>query len=445
MRETEQNHAERIARGEETVAVVGLGYVGLPVALAFARIGGRVVGFDTDARKIGQYRSGRDPSGEMGDRAVRESGIHFTSDEKTLREAGFIVVAVPTPVQPNHSVDLSCLAGACEIIGRNIAKGAIVVFESTVYPGVTEDYCVPILEKASGLQCGADFAAGYSPERINPGDKAHTFENIRKVVAGINDDVAGRIAGVYALVVKAGVHLVSNIRTAEAIKVVENTQRDINIAYMNECAMLFRQMGIDTREVLGGMSTKWNALNFTPGLVGGHCISVDPYYLISEAERIGFRTELMAVSRRINERMSGYIAEEILREFALANKKIKNARIAVLGITYKENCSDLRNSKAAQMVRALQAYGADVLVCDPVADPEEVRTAFGFSFSKIDELRAVDCVVLAVTHKAFKALSVAGLKEQCAGRKDEEDILFDIKGFFNRKAALEAGFRYISL
>ena len=445
MKEIGRNHAERILSGAEAVAVVGLGYVGLPVALAFAKLGARVIGFDTSAEKIRHYLSGQDPTGEMGGDAVRESGIQFTDDEKALQESGFIVVAVPTPVLPDHCVDLSCLESACNIIGRNIGKGAVVVFESTVYPGVTENFCVPLLEQSGGLKCGVDFAVGYSPERINPGDKTHTFETICKVVSGINDGIAAQIAAVYALVITADVTCVSSIRTAEAIKVVENTQRDINIAYMNECAMLFRRMGITTREVLDGMATKWNALHFTPGLVGGHCISVDPYYLIGEAERIGFRPELMSVSRRINETMSEYVVNEILREFAFANKKIRNAKIAVLGITYKENCSDLRNAKAAEIVRSLQGYGAQVFVCDPVADAEQVQQAFGIPLSAIGDLRGVDCFVFAVAHEAFNTLTEAGLKELCAGRADEQDILFDAKNFLSREAARSAGFRYLAL
>lgn len=414
---------------ETALGVVGLGYVGLPLAVAFARKGIRVIGFDVNARKIANYQAGLDPTGELGGEAVRESAIQFTDDERQLRQADFYIVAVPTPVHADHTPDLSPLESASEIVGRNLHRGAVVVYESTVYPGATESVCVPILERASGLKCGEDFKVGYSPERVNPGDKVHRLETIRKIVSGMDAQSRKTIGDVYGIVVEAGVHPVSSIKTAEAIKVVENSQRDINIAFMNELAMMLDKMEIDTNEVVDGMNSKWNALGFRPGLVGGHCIGVDPYYLAFEAERLGYHSRMILEGRAINESMGIYVADKTIQQLCLAGAAPAKARVAVLGLTFKENCTDIRNSKAADIIRRLEEYGITPTVVDPWADPEEVYRVYGMELTALDQVWDMDCLVLAVAHKQFHALT----PEQLAAMyRDDgtQKVLIDVKGIY---------------
>ena len=340
---------EKLKRGQEKLALVGLGYVGMPIAVAFAKKGLKVIGFDNNQAKIEQYRSGKDPTKEIGDEDIQKSMVYFTSNENELKKARFIIVAVPTPVNIDHTPDLSPVEKASAIIGRNLVKGSIVVYESTVYPGVTEDVCIPILEHESGLKCGVDFKVGYSPERINPGDKVHALKNIRKIVSGMDEESLKVIRGVYNLVIEAGTFPVSSIKTAEAIKVVENSQRDINIAFMNELAMVFDRMGIDTNEVVDGMNTKWNALGFRPGLVGGHCIGVDPYYFTYEAEKLGYHSQIILNGRIVNDSMGAFIADAAIRKMIEAGQAPQKSRVVILGLTFKENCPDIRNSKVGAL------------------------------------------------------------------------------------------------
>lgn len=347
---------EEIVERKEKIALVGLGYVGMPLAVAFAKTAD-VIGFDVNAAKIEMYRSGIDPTHEVGDEAIRSASVRFTSDEVELQKAKFLIVAVPTPVNQDKTPDLTPVISASEVVGRNLMPGAIVVYESTVYPGVTEDICVPILEKESGLKCGADFKVGYSPERINPGDKIHRLENIRKIVSGMDAESLEEIKNIYDLVIEVGTYPVSSIKTAEAIKVVENSQRDINIAFMNELAMVFDRMGIDTNEVVDGMNTKWNALGFRPGLVGGHCIGVDPYYFVYEAEKLGYHSQIILAGRKVNDGMGAFVADAAIKEMVLAGKSPKNAKVAIFGLTFKENCPDTRNSKVEDIIFRLKEYG----------------------------------------------------------------------------------------
>ena len=398
------NVYQDLLNGKSKLALVGLGYVGMPIAVAFAKKV-PVIGFDLNQEKIEKYREGHDPTGEVGDAAIRETSVDFTSDETRLKEAAFIIVAVPTPINSDKTPDLAPVEGASVTVGRNLTKGAIVVYESTVYPGVTEDICVPILEKESGLKCGSDFYVGYSPERINPGDKAHRLENIKKIVSGMNTETMEEIAKVYELVIKAGVHRASSIKVAEAAKVVENSQRDINIAFMNELAMVFDRMDIDTHEVIEAMNTKWNALGFYPGLVGGHCIGVDPYYFVYEAEKLGYHSQIILAGRKINDDMAGYVADVIIKQLVLANKKVKQSKVLILGITFKENCPDTRNSKVNDIIQRLNEFGIQPLVSDPYADPADAKREYGVDLVDWENVRDVDCVVFAVAHNSFKTIS----------------------------------------
>ena len=366
------NLYEEIVKKKEKIAVIGLGYVGLPLAVAFAKKA-KVIGFDLNSKKIELYKAGIDPTHEVGDEAIKDTTVEFTADEARLKEAKFHIVAVPTPINLDKTPDLASVEEASRIIGRNLASGSIVVYESTVYPGVTEDICTPILEEESGLKCGTAFKIGYSPERINPGDKVHTLEKITKIVAGMDEETLEEIAKVYELIIEAGVYKASSIKVAEAAKVAENSQRDLNIAFMNELAMVFDQMGIDTKEVIMAMNTKWNALNFYPGLVGGHCVGVDPYYFINEAEKIGYHSQLILTGRKINDGMGKFIADKVIKTLVLANKVVKQAKVVILGLTFKENCSDIRNSKVIDMIKRLREYGLDPIVVDPVADSEEAK------------------------------------------------------------------------
>jgi UDP-N-acetyl-D-galactosamine dehydrogenase len=402
---------EKIKSGEEKISVIGLGYVGMPIAVAFARKGVRVIGFDVNKAKIELYKSGIDPTKEVGDEAIKKTTVDFTDNEKMLMKAKFHIVAVPTPINSDHTPDLKSVTGASELLGRNLTKGSIVVYESTVYPGVTEDICIPILEKESGLKCGVDFKVGYSPERINPGDKIHRLENICKIVSGIDEDSLHEIKNIYDLVIEVGTYPVSNIKTAEAIKVVENSQRDINIAFMNELAMVFDRMGIDTNEVVDGMNTKWNALGFRPGLVGGHCIGVDPYYFTYQAEKLGYHSQIILNGRIVNDSMGKYVADSAIKKMIEAGQAPKHSKVVILGLTFKENCPDLRNSKVYDVIKRLNEYDINPVVVDPWANDDEAKHEYNITLAKLEEVTDADCVIVAVAHNEFKALGLDAVKK----------------------------------
>lgn len=434
----------KIIKREEKISIVGLGYVGLPIAVKFAEKVD-VIGFDLNAHKIEQYKNGIDLTNEVGDEVINQTTLDFTSDENRLREAKFHIIAVPTPVNADKTPDLSPVEGASTIVGRNLTKGSIVVYESTVYPGVTEDICIPILEKESGLKCGVDFKVGYSPERINPGDKVHRLENITKIVSGMDADNLEEIAKVYELVIKAGVYKASSIKVAEAAKVVENSQRDINIAFMNELAMVFDRMGIDTNEVVEAMNTKWNALRFYPGLVGGHCIGVDPYYFVYEAEKLGYHSQIILSGRKINDGMGAFVADAIIKKLVLAGKTVKNSKVVILGITFKENCPDTRNSKVEDIINRLNEYGIKPVVVDPQADAADAKHEYGVDLVGLDTIKDADCVVFAVAHNEFKAMrmqQIDGLFKDCP---NEEKVIIDVKSIFNKSKIEKIGYSYWNL
>lgn len=422
---------QKLINQEENLSLVGLGYVGMPIAVAFAGKGLNVIGFDSNNEKIGLYKSGIDPTKEVGDEAINKTTVEFTSDENRLKAAKFHIVAVPTPVNTDHTPDLTPVIGASEVVGRNLVSGAIVVYESTVYPGCTEDICIPILERESGLKCGVDFKVGYSPERINPGDKKHRLENIRKIVSGIDAESLNEIKNVYDLVIEAGTYPVSNLRTAEAVKVVENSQRDINIAFMNELAMVFDRMDIDTNEVVDGMNTKWNALGFRPGLVGGHCIGVDPYYFTYEAEKLGYHSQIILNGRIVNDRMGKYVADVAVRKMIEAGQAPKNSKVAIFGLTFKENCPDTRNSKVYDIIRELEEYGIKPTVVDPWASERDAMNEYGMELTKLDDVIEVDCIIVAVAHDEFKELKLEQIKELYkTGIPDDQKVLIDVKGLY---------------
>ncbi len=431
---------EKIVNGEEKLSLVGLGYVGMPIAVAFSKKV-KVVGFDLNAKKIELYKSGVDPTNEVGDDAIKSCTVDFTADETKLREAKFHIVAVPTPVNDDHTPDLTPVEGASEILGRNLTKGSVVVFESTVYPGVTEEVCVPILERESGLKCGADFKIGYSPERINPGDKVHRLETIKKIVSGMDGETLDTVAKVYELVVEAGVHRAESIKVAEAAKVIENSQRDINIAFMNELSIIFNKMGIDTKSVLEAAGTKWNFLKFYPGLVGGHCIGVDPYYLTYKAEELGYHSQIILSGRRINDDMGKYVAENTVKNLIKADASIKNAKIAILGFTFKENCPDTRNTRIIDIYNELREYGITPIIADPEADADEAKRLYGIEFVDINDIKDCDAVILAVAHEQFKAVSMADF-EKMFKHNENANVLVDIKGLLDRKEYENAGYIY---
>ncbi len=454
------NLYEKIVQKQDKLAVIGLGYVGLPIAVAFARKVD-VIGFDVNQAKIERYKEGIDPTKEVGNEAIANTTVDFTSCETRLREARFHIVAVPTPVNNDHTPDLTPVESASEILGRNLTKGSIVVYESTVYPGVTEDICVPILEKNSGLKCGKDFKVGYSPERINPGDKVHRLETIVKIVSGMDEEALDTIAKVYELVVKAGVYRAESIKVAEAAKVIENSQRDINIAFMNELSIIFNKMGIDTQAVLKAAGTKWNFLNFYPGLVGGHCIGVDPYYLTYKAEQIGYHSQIILSGRKINDDMGKYVAENTVKKMIKANKQINGSRVAIFGVTFKENCPDVRNTKVIDIIKELEEYGIEVKVVDPVADKDDLWREYKIVPCKTDELADLDTIIVAVPHEEFKCFKLEDLKKMyrktinvdlmdevaattdIAERNiDSRYVLIDVKGIFNREEAEKLGYLY---
>ena len=432
---------EKIVNGEEKISLVGLGYVGMPIAVAFSKKV-KVVGFDLNAKKIELYKNGIDPTNEVGDDAIKACTVEFTADESKLKEAKFHIVAVPTPVNDDHTPDLTPVEGASTIVGRNLTKGSIVVYESTVYPGVTEDICIPILEKESGLKCGVDFKVGYSPERINPGDKVHRLETIVKIVSGMDEESLQEIAKVYELVVEAGVHRAESIKVAEAAKVIENSQRDINIAFMNELSIIFNKMGIDTQSVLRAAGTKWNFLKFFPGLVGGHCIGVDPYYLTYKAEQLGYHSQIILSGRRINDDMGKYVAESIVKNLIKADVAIKNAKVAILGFTFKENCPDTRNTKIIDIYNELKEYGITATVADPCADSDEAKHLYGMEFVDMNTITDCDAVILAVAHEEFKGLTQADFDKMFKSGDNNTKVLADIKGLLNRKEYEAAGYNY---
>ncbi len=427
---------------KENLSVVGLGYVGMPIAVAFADKGINVIGFDLNKAKIDLYRSGVDPTHEVGDEAIRTTTMEFTADETRLRDAKFHIVAVPTPVNTDHTPDLSPVIGASEIVGRNLAKGSIVVYESTVYPGVTEDVCIPILERESGMTCGVDFKVGYSPERINPGDKVHRLENICKIVSGMDASSLDEIKKVYDIVIEVGTYPVSTIKTAEAIKVVENSQRDINIAFMNELAMVFDRMGIDTNEVVDGMNTKWNALGFRPGLVGGHCIGVDPYYFTYEAEKLGYHSQIILNGRIVNDGMGKFVADAAIKQMIAVGQAPKKSKVVILGLTFKENCPDTRNSKVADIVQRLGEYGISPVVVDPWASAADAMHEYGVTLASMEEARDADCVIVAVAHNEFKALALEDIKKLYKTSPDNEKVLIDVKGIYKVADLDASGMKY---
>lgn len=428
-----------LRNGKTKLSLVGLGYVGMPIAVEFAKHV-PVIGFDINEAKVEQYRRGVDPTNEVGDEAVASTSVEFTSDPARLEEARFHIVAVPTPVNQDKTPDLTPVEGASRTLGRHLRPGSIVVYESTVYPGVTEDVCVPILEEESGLRCGVDFKVGYSPERINPGDRVHTLTTIRKIVSGMDEEALAEIRAVYDIVIAAGTYPVSTIKTAEAIKVVENSQRDINIAFMNELAMVFDRMGIDTSEVVDGMNTKWNALGFRPGLVGGHCIGVDPYYFTYEAERLGYHSQIVLAGRKVNDGMGEFVADAAIRQMVLAGLAPARARVGVLGITFKEDCPDVRNSKVEDILKRFRQYGIDPAVCDPWADAADARGSYGVGLVGMGDMRDLDCLVVAVAHRQFRELPPDGYKAMFAEGPDDRKVLVDVKSVLDK--AEFAGYRY---
>lgn len=428
---------------EESLALVGLGYVGMPIAHAFAKKGINVIGFDLNKEKIELYKAGVDPTNEVGDEEIKNTKIQFTADETELKKAKFIIVAVPTPVNTDHTPDLTPVIGASEIVGRNLVSGAIVVYESTVYPGCTEDVCIPILEKQSGLKCGKDFKIGYSPERINPGDKVHRLENIHKIVSGIDQESLAEIKAVYDIVIEAGTYSVSNLRTAEAVKVVENSQRDINIAFMNELAMVFDRMQIDTNEVIDGMNTKWNALGFRPGLVGGHCIGVDPYYFTYEAEKLGYHSQIILNGRIVNDHMGAYVADAAIKNMIKAGQAPKKSKVIILGLTFKENCPDTRNSRVEDIIKQLSKFGIESEVVDPWANEEDAIREYGVRLTRLEDVRDADCVIVAVAHDEFKKLSLTDIKKLYGEKTaDQEKVLIDVKGLYDVEELKNSGMQW---
>ena len=432
---------EQLTEKKAKLSVVGLGYVGMPIAVAFSQKLD-VIGYDSNARKIALYRGGKDPTREVGDEVIASSSVEFTSDAERLREASFHIIAVPTPVNPDNTPDLAPVESASRAVGKRLAKGSVVVYESTVYPGVTEDVCVPILERESGLVCGRDFKVGYSPERINPGDKKHRLESIVKIVSGCDAETLDTVARVYELVCLAGVHRAESIRVAEAAKVIENSQRDINIAFMNELSIIFDRMGIDTHSVLRAAGTKWNFLPFTPGLVGGHCIGVDPYYLTYCAEKLGYHSQVILAGRRINDGMGRYVAQCAVKRLIAAHRPIKGARVAILGLTFKENCPDTRNTRVMDIIEELREYGIEPIVCDAQASPEEVKSASGIELMPLDAVRGMDAVIISVAHDEYRALQPDVIAAFFAKRDGAPPVLIDVKGILDRSLYEGLGYSY---
>ena len=430
--------------GTEKLALVGLGYVGMPIAVEFAKHID-VIGFDINSKRVNEYKNGIDATNEVGE-AIKSTTVDFTDDPARLKEARFIIVAVPTPVNDDNTPDLKPVEGASRTVGQNLTPGTIVVFESTVYPGVTEDICIPIIEKESGLKCGVDWKIGYSPERINPGDRVHTLTSIRKVVSGMDDESAQEIQKVYDIVIKAGTFMVSNIKTAEAVKVVENSQRDINIAFMNEIAIICDKLKIDTDEVLAGMNTKWNTLGFKPGLVGGHCIGVDPYYLTNAAEKLGYHSRIILNGRKVNDSMGAFVADSAIKEMIEAGMAPKKATVVILGITFKENCPDTRNSRVVDIVNRLKEYDINPVVTDGWADAAVAKHEYGVDLVPFEEIPKADCVIVAVGHNEFRSMSMMQLKNLFKSElADDEKVLVDVKSLYRMDELKASGMRLLSL
>lgn len=433
------NVYEKIISGKGKLSLIGLGYVGMPIAVAFSKKIS-VIGFDLNAKKIELYKSGIDPTREVGNETIAKCNVEFTSDAERLKEAIFHIVAVPTPVNEDHSPNLEPVECASHIVGKNLRKGSIIVYESTVYPGVTEEICIPILEKESGLKCGVDFKVGYSPERINPSDKVHRLETITKIVSGIDEEALDIVAKIYELVVEAGVYRAESIRVAEAAKVIENSQRDINVAFMNELSIIFNKMGIDTQSVLKAAGTKWNFLNFTPGLVGGHCISVDPYYLTYCAEKIGYHSQVILSGRRINDGMGKFVAENLVKKLVACDVPLKKARVVILGLTFKENCPDIRNTRVIDIIHELKEYGIFPLVVDPEVDTEDAKKNYDLNLIKVEEVHNAEAVILAVSHKEF--LNMTSEQVDALYGLNRKKVLLDIKGIFDKNEYETKGYLY---
>lgn len=435
------NMYEEIVSKKEKISLIGLGYVGLPIAVAFAKKVD-VIGFDISNDKVELYKNGFDPTKEVGDEAVKKTNVLFTSNPEDIKQARFHIVAVPTPVRDDHTPDLTPVKSASITVGQNLTKGSIVVYESTVYPGVTEDICIPILEEESGLKCGVDFKVGYSPERINPGDKVHRLETIVKVVSGMDEESLDIIAKVYELVVDAGVYRAESIKVAEAAKVIENSQRDINIAFMNELSMIFNRLDIDTKAVLKAAGTKWNFLNFFPGLVGGHCIGVDPYYLTYKAEQVGYYSQIILSGRKINDGMGKYVVENLIKSLIKADVSVKNAKIAILGFTFKENCPDTRNTRIIDIVTELNDYGIHPMIVDPVADIYEAKHEYNLSFNDVKDIKEMDALVFAVGHDEFKSFSSEQISQMFKDVDNTSKVLIDVKGILDKTYFTDLGYRY---
>ena len=435
------NIYEGLISGKEKLALVGLGYVGMPIAVEFAKHI-PVIGFDINEKRVEEYKNGIDSTNEVGE-AIKNTKVEFTADPKKLKEARFIVVAVPTPVNPDNTPDLRPVEGASKLVGQNLTAGTIVVFESTVYPGVTEDICVPIIEKESGLKCGEDWKIAYSPERINPGDRVHTLTTIKKIVSGMDEETCREVKKVYDIVIKAGTFPVSTIKTAEAVKVVENSQRDINIAFVNEVAMICDKMGIDTDEVIAGMNTKWNALGFKPGLVGGHCIGVDPYYLTNAAEKLGYHSQIILNGRKVNDSMGAFVADAAIKQMIEAGMAPKKSTVLILGITFKENCPDTRNSKVVDIINRLKEYDINPIVADDWADKEIAKHEYGVDLVEFNNLPKADCVIVAVGHNEFRSMSTMQLKELFKDNlPDEEKVLIDVKSLYRQDELVASGMKF---
>ncbi|MBU6081838.1 nucleotide sugar dehydrogenase [Allobacillus halotolerans] len=432
----------KIQSKQEKIAVIGLGYVGLPLAVELAKHFD-VIGFDVNESKLQKYRGGIDVTDEVGDEGIQQTTMEFTSDENRIKEAKFIIVSVPTPINVDKTPDLSPVTGASETIGRNLTKGSIVVYESTVYPGTTEEICIPILEKESGLTYGEDFKAGYSPERINPGDKINTLTKITKIVSGSDEEALEEVSSLYGSIIKAGVHEAESIKVAEAAKVIENSQRDINIAFMNELSMVFNKMDIPTKQVLRAAGTKWNFLKFTPGLVGGHCIGVDPYYFTYKAEQLGYHSQIILAGRKINDDMGKYVASNIIKKMIHAKQDVSKAKVAIMGLTFKEDCGDVRNTRVIDIIDELKDYEIDVVVHDPMADKEEVKREYGIDLVDKSEIKDVDAIVVAVGHQLFSNYNLDNFDKLY--KNPNKKVLIDIKEILDRDEATNRGYHYWSL
>ncbi|MGX7350116.1 nucleotide sugar dehydrogenase [Dolosicoccus paucivorans] len=433
---------QQLLNKQTKLSVVGLGYVGMPIAVAFAKKVD-VIGYDYNAQKIDSYLQGTDPTNEVGDQAIKETTMTFTNDPSLLKEALFHIVAVPTPINLDKTPDLTPIISATKTVGKYLQKGSIVVYESTVYPGVTEDVCIPLLEEVSGLKCGEDFAVGYSPERINPGDKVNTLENIVKIISSTDEESLEEMANIYEIVVKAGVHKASDIKVAEAAKVAENSQRDINIAFMNELALVFDRMGIDTQDVIDAMNTKWNALGFTPGLVGGHCIGVDPYYFLYEAENLGYHSQIILSGRQVNDSMGEFVADSMIKQLVLTGKKVIDAKVAIFGLTFKENTPDVRNSKVIDIITRLNEYGVEPLIVDPYTSSEEAMAEYGVKVTPLEEVKDLDGLILAVAHREFLALEDDKLESfYNQTLPNDERVLLDVKSVLDKSYFTNKGYRF---